>query len=149
MIIPRMAELAGLIVTVSLAGCSFGNYENGQTAGNAGGKTHGKALVNFSEIYSSDTSIGRVLVTPQGMTVYTFDMDQNGDSACYDRCARQWPPVLASRDARPHGRMSITQRDDGRRQWRYDGQPLYTFIQDIRAGNVNGNNVGNVWHVVR
>jgi predicted lipoprotein with Yx(FWY)xxD motif len=147
--ISRIAAVTSLIMTAGLAGCSFGSYESGQNAGDAGSKTYGQALEDYSEAFSSDTSIGRVLATPEGMTVYTFDLDQGGDSECYDSCARQWPPVLASSDAQPHGRMSLTQRDDGQRQWKYDDQPLYTFIQDTKAGDVNGDNVGNVWHVVR
>jgi predicted lipoprotein with Yx(FWY)xxD motif len=31
----------------------------------------------------------------------------------------------------------------------YDGKPLYTYVNDTMPGDVNGDNVGNVWHVVR
>ena len=49
-------------------------------------------------------------------------------------CADVWPPVLAPADAEPVGKWSVINRIDGAGQWAYDGQPLYTSIQDRRPG---------------
>jgi predicted lipoprotein with Yx(FWY)xxD motif len=45
--------------------------------------------------------------------------------------------------------MSLTRRADSQQQWQYDGKPLYTYIGDTTPGNMNVDNVGNVWHVIR
>ena len=45
--------------------------------------------------------------------------------------------------------MSLTRRADGQQQWLYDGRPLYTYVHDKVPGDIKGDNVGNVWHVVR
>jgi predicted lipoprotein with Yx(FWY)xxD motif len=33
--------------------------------------------------------------------------------------------------------------------WACDGKPLYTFVQDKKAGDVTGDMVGGVWHVAK
>jgi predicted lipoprotein with Yx(FWY)xxD motif len=90
-----------------------------------------------------------VVTTVAGATLYTFDDDQNGESSCYDDCAKHWPPLMALSTAKAHWRMSLTRRTDGQQQWAYDGKPLYTYVDDTMPGDTNGDNVGNVWHVIR
>lgn len=92
-----------------------------------------------------------MLVDQAGMTVYTFDKDEanSGKSACYDQCAKAWPPVQASADAQAEGDYTIIERDDGTKQWAYKGQPLYTFVKDKAAGDKAGDNVKDVWHIVQ
>lgn len=41
----------------------------------------------------------KVLADAKGMTLYTFDKDTPGKSVCKDKCAVNWPPVLASAGA--------------------------------------------------
>jgi predicted lipoprotein with Yx(FWY)xxD motif len=53
-------------------------------------------------------------------------------------CTQAWPPVLAPADAKPVGKWSLITRDDGRKQWAYEGHALYTSILDRRAGDVLG-----------
>jgi predicted lipoprotein with Yx(FWY)xxD motif len=57
--------------------------------------------------------------------------------------------LIAMIGAKPYWRASLTTRRDGRRQWAYDGKPLYTYVEDTVLGDIKGDNVGNVWHVVR
>jgi predicted lipoprotein with Yx(FWY)xxD motif len=90
-----------------------------------------------------------VLATPKGMTIYTYRDDPQGQSVCYDRCARAWPPVLAEAGAKPEGKLSVIKRKDGKRQWAYDGRPLYTWSKDQTPGEATGHKVGDVWHVAR
>jgi len=97
----------------------------------------------------ADSSIGPVMTTPGGRTVYTFDNDQPRQSNCYEACAKHWPPVMADGYAQEYGRMSLIYRADGQRQWAYDGDPLYTYAEDGVQGDVKGDDVGSVWHVVR
>src|SRR4029450_11623399 len=40
------------------------------------------------------TALGRVLVDARGRTLYLFEKDTHGRSACYGACAAYWPPRL-------------------------------------------------------
>jgi predicted lipoprotein with Yx(FWY)xxD motif len=53
-------------------------------------------------------------------------------------CAELWPPVFAADDAQPVGDWSIVERGDGRLQWAYREQPLYTSIRDRQPGDTFG-----------
>lgn len=91
-----------------------------------------------------------ILVNSAGMTVYTFDKDaaDSGKSACNGACATNWPPVPAG-DAQLAAPYSVVTRDDGSKQLAYKGKPLYLFAADKKPGDRNGDNVKDVWHVVK
>jgi predicted lipoprotein with Yx(FWY)xxD motif len=92
-----------------------------------------------------------VLVDASGMTLYTFDKDKanSGKSVCNGQCATLWPPLVADKDAKASGEYSVITRDDGTKQWAYDGMPLYLYSADKKAGDRSGDNVKNVWHVIK
>jgi predicted lipoprotein with Yx(FWY)xxD motif len=96
-----------------------------------------------------ETTSGKVLATPSGMTLYTFDKDTTGTSTCYGDCAQYWPPFLAGAGAKEADFLTLTTRTDGTKQWMASNKPLYTYIQDKRPGQVKGDNYNNVWHVVK
>jgi len=50
---------------------------------------------------------------------------------------------------RRDGRMSLVPRGDGQQQWAFNGKPLYAYAEDEMHGDVKGDNVENLWHVVR
>ena len=97
------------------------------------------------------TTSNGVLVDAKGMTLYTFDKDQanSGKSVCNDQCATNWPPLMADANAKVEGNWSIITRDDGTRQWAYQGKPVYLFIKDTKAGDQVGDGVKDVWHVIK
>ncbi len=91
-----------------------------------------------------------------GRSLYVFDNDATdkdgdglGDSDCNGGCAATWPPLLADRGASAYGNYSLITRDDGNQQWAVNGEPLYFFSGDSAAGEVNGDQVGGVWHAAR
>jgi predicted lipoprotein with Yx(FWY)xxD motif len=94
-----------------------------------------------------DTSAGKVYTDEKGMALYTFDKDEANKSNCYDKCATNWPPFMASGDAKPEGEWTIVERTGGDKMWAYEGKPLYTFIKDTKPGDVTGEGVGGVWHL--
>ena len=95
-----------------------------------------------------DTGLGPVLATSSGMTLYTFANDKEpGKSACNGPCAVNWPPLMAQADAAPVGKWSVVTRNDGSKQWAYDGKPLYGWIRDTKPGDTTGNGVNKVWAV--
>jgi predicted lipoprotein with Yx(FWY)xxD motif len=106
----------------------------------AGGPAAAETLPQFA---------GNLLVDANGMTLYTFDKDARGRSNCYGGCAAAWPPVPVAADGRAAGEFTVVTRDDGTRQWAFKGAPLYRYAADAKAGDVNGDNQGNVWHAIK
>jgi predicted lipoprotein with Yx(FWY)xxD motif len=90
---------------------------------------------------------GGVLANAAGMTLYTFDKDAGGKSACNGPCAGNWPPLMATGDAKPSGDYTIITRDDGGKQWAFKGKPLYLWSKDANPGDKKGDGFNNVWHV--
>ncbi|RYF75512.1 MAG: ATP-binding protein [Comamonadaceae bacterium] len=92
-----------------------------------------------------------VLIGPNGMTLYTFARDPagTGKSVCNAQCATNWPPLMAPEAARPMGPYSVVTRDDGARQWAYNGWPLYYWSKDMKAGDKTGDGVGGNWKIAR
>jgi len=92
-----------------------------------------------------------ILVNHAGMTLYTYDKDPKGagKSVCNGKCAKNWPPLMAKGSDKASGEYSIITRDDGSKQWAYEGKPLYTWVKDKRPGEMTGDKFKNVWHVVR
>lgn len=95
------------------------------------------------------TAKGDVLADAKGMTLYTFDKDKSGMSACYDECARKWPPLAAAKGAKEHGEFTLVKRKDGTMQWAHKGMPLYLWQNDKKTGDVTGDGVGGVWHLAQ
>jgi predicted lipoprotein with Yx(FWY)xxD motif len=96
-----------------------------------------------------DTSIGPVLVAPDGRTLYTYDKDGTGISNCSGLCAAAWPPLLAPDGARATDGFTLVTRSDGGKQWAYDGRPLYLYFGDSMPGDVDGDAADGVWHAAR
>jgi predicted lipoprotein with Yx(FWY)xxD motif len=53
-----------------------------------------------------------------------------GTVNCYNECAKTYPPLLASPDAKPVGEWWVLTRVDGAKQWGYRGIPVYTYSAD-------------------
>jgi predicted lipoprotein with Yx(FWY)xxD motif len=99
-------------------------------------------------ISTASTSLGEVLVDGDGMTLYSFDEDSSGSSACYGKCAENWPPLEATSDAAAVGAFAVIDRDDGKLQWTYKGMPLYLWVRDKAPGDTTGDGVRG-WHAAR
>ncbi|CAN7612979.1 hypothetical protein ASC89_14910 [Devosia sp. Root413D1] len=87
-----------------------------------------------------------VLVGANDMTLYTFDKDAVGVTNCYDKCAENWPPLIADAGAKPEGDFTLVDRTDGSKMWAYKGWPLYFWVKDEKPGDTTGDMVGEVWH---
>lgn len=100
---------------------------------------------------TGSTALGNVLVDAKGMTLYTFDKDATpGKSACNGPCAQNWPPLMATADAKASGDWSVITRDDGSKQWAYKGKPLYAWVKDTKPGDTTGDGFLNgAWHVAK
>lgn len=89
-----------------------------------------------------------ILTDASGRTLYTFDQDAAGKSACYGACATAWPPLLAKGSDQPTGDLGLAKRDDGAMQWTHRSKPLYYFAADTKPGQKLGDGQGGVWHVI-
>jgi len=88
----------------------------------------------------------QVLVGANDMTLYTFDKDAVGVTNCYDKCAENWPPLIADAGAAADGDFTLVDRTDGSKMWAYKGWPLYFWVKDEKPGDTTGDMVGEVWH---
>lgn len=99
--------------------------------------------------------LGSSLVGPNGMTLYVFANDTQGEaSACYDNCATAWPPLLVeSADEIVAGvnlnaELGTIERTDGTLQVTYNGWPLYYWQDDAVIGDATGEGRNDVWWTV-
>ena len=79
--------------------------------------------------------------------LYTFDQDEPGKSNCNDACAATWHPLLVFGNDQPVGKWAPIKRDDGARQWAYEGMPVYSFAQDPEPVTASNGKVGS-WHLL-
>lgn len=101
----------------------------------------------------ASSGLGDILVDGEGLTLYAFTPDTDGESTCYDDCADAWPPLLS--DAAPAAGtgldaagFSLVDRTDGGKQVVYNNWPLYYFAADAAPGDTNGQGVGGKWYVL-
>ena len=100
-----------------------------------------------------ETKLGKVLVGPDGKTLYGFTNDVDAKSTCSGACALAWPPAVvdASWAAGPGLDTAVfatTTRDDGSLQLVAGKWPLYYFEGDATPGDTNGQGSGDVWFAV-
>jgi predicted lipoprotein with Yx(FWY)xxD motif len=116
----------------------------------------GTAKTGSATVSVSQSQLGRILVDRRGHSLYLFQKDKRGTSSCYGTCATYWPPLIAS--AKPHAGagakpslLGRTKRRDGRWQVTYNRHPLYTFFEDMKRGQTNGEGLadfGAEWDLV-
>jgi predicted lipoprotein with Yx(FWY)xxD motif len=147
----RISALAFVFALVLAAcGSSDSNTKstattNGSTATTAAGAASGVA------INSAQTSLGTVLVNGEGRTLYHFTKDTATTIACVDKCAVTWPPVTVPSGQQPKagsgvtGALTVVNRPDGTQQVAVNGQPVYMYSGDTKAGDTNGQGVGGIW----
>jgi predicted lipoprotein with Yx(FWY)xxD motif len=107
-------------------------------------------------VSTASTSLGRILVDSRGRTLYLFEKDKHGKSACAGQCATFWPPLIAAGkpSAAAGAKASLlgtTKRADGRMQVTYNHHPLYRFAKDTKKGQTNGEGLsafGGEWYAV-
>lgn len=108
------------------------------------------AFAQMAPTKTGDSAKGKVLTSENGMTLYTFDKDADGKSACSGPCAGNWPALSASADAKPAADYTIISRDDGSKQWAYKGKPLYNWKNDKAPGDITGDGFLNgAWHIAQ
>ncbi len=126
-----------------------GDTVPGNTYGDEVGQQWNTAVMSIptpSGVTITKTVIGHVLADAKGLTLYTYDKDSTGKSACDAKCARTWMPVIAPAMAAAKGDWSLAARADGTRQWAYQGKPVYRYVTDVRPTDTRGEGVDPKWH---
>jgi|SRR3954469_480420 len=101
--------------------------------------------------------LGPILVDAHGRTLYFFTQDKPRRALCtsdYLNCTTSWPPLTTA--GSPRGQAGVKTRLLGsfRRskpagsQVTYNGHPLYLYIEDKHAGDVNGQGIYSYWYVL-
>src|SRR5262245_43126145 len=107
-------------------------------------------------VTTARTGLGRIIVDGRGRSLYLFEKDAHGRSACAGVCTVYWPPLLtngrsiAIKGPKPSLLGSIRRAGRGR-QVAYAGQPLYFFPGDTKPGQTNGEGLkdfGASWYVL-
>jgi predicted lipoprotein with Yx(FWY)xxD motif len=101
-----------------------------------------------AEFTVTKASVGKILANSKGLSVYSFDKDKKGVSNCYGACANNWPPVLTKKSF-SKGEFSTAERTDGGIQVQYKNKPLYLWVGDKKSGDINGDNIKGVWHIIK
>lgn len=137
------AGLVAALVTLTAA-CGSNSSATKTPPPGGGGST--------SQVKLASTSIGTVLVSSSGRTIYWFAKDTSTTSNCNGACVTFWPPVKGPVTAAPGttlpGQLGTITRADGSIQATYDGHPLYTYTGDSAAGQTTGNDqdsAGGFW----
>jgi predicted lipoprotein with Yx(FWY)xxD motif len=139
----------GLAVVALLAVVGIVGFAAAASATN--GVNHSSGTVSLRT-----TKLGKVLVNARGRTLYLFQKDKSARSTCNGQCAVYWPPLTTK--AKPTAGTGVkasllgtTKRSDGTMQVTYNKHPLYLFVRDTAAGQVNGENLdefGAEWYAL-
>ncbi|WP_329131137.1 hypothetical protein OG552_09305 [Streptomyces sp. NBC_01476] len=103
---------------------------------------------------TSDAKLGTIVVNGKGLTLYRFDNDTSNPpkSNCTGQCATLWPAAPAADAATVNGvdqkLLGSVDGTDGTKQLTLDGWPLYTFAQDAKPGDTNGQGLMGIWWAV-
>lgn len=100
-----------------------------------------------------NAKLGTHLTDSAGRTLYYFTKDAADLESCQGQCLAAWPIYYADQLQIPSSLnpddFGVYKRADGTEQTTYKGWPLYYFVKDKAAGDVNGEAVGGVWFVAK
>jgi len=156
----RLAVAVGTGALALLAACSSNNSASTTstttpltTTSNAPSTTASNGGLVAS---SSVATLGVVLVSKTGATLYRYAPDGTGSPTCVGGCASAWPPLtvpagsgtLTAGSGVPSADLGTVARSGGVLQVTYKKMPLYTYAGDSTSGQSNGQGVGGVWFVI-
>jgi predicted lipoprotein with Yx(FWY)xxD motif len=147
---PALFAFAPVAAAAVISGC-----------GGSSGRSHSTAASSrpakaTPTVALAPGKLGKILVGPNGRTLYDFVADKTMASTCYGACASLWPPLTVSGapKAGPGVRASLlgtTKRTDGSTEVTYNGHPLYYYVADTKPGDTTGqdaNQFGALWYVL-
>lgn len=139
--------LASALASVLMVGCGSDGYSsngdnNGYSSSSMTQSSSSSSSATVPVVLGSASRSVNYMVDAEGMSLYEFDKDTLNTSNCVDGCLDIWPIFSAP----------TTQNSDfgaiNNSHTTYLSHPLYYFANDTKAGDVNGDKVKNVWHLV-
>lgn len=110
----------------------------------------GSPINNSILMTKTDTAKGNYLTDTKGMTLYIFDKDTSNKSNCAGTCLTTWPPFKAPASSQTlPANIGVIKNADGSMQYTWKQMPLYYYAPDKQAGDIKGDGVGGVWHIVK
>lgn len=157
----RRAVLGAAAASIGFAGCigdDGSDGDAGDTTTDAPTTTDGGAGTASDEgptvALRAHPDLGDILVGPDGLTLYMFDQDTEGEAAssCSGGCADVWPPLTVEETPAAGDDVSVTldtfEREDGATQVMAGGWPVYYYAQDSDPGDAEGQGVNDIWWVL-
>jgi predicted lipoprotein with Yx(FWY)xxD motif len=133
--------LGGVAVAL-LAACSGGGSSGTTPVVNSAPvvSTSTSAPQTASTLKTANVNGSPAFVTANQQPVYVDGADKTDESFCTSvgNCLGLWPAVLAPSGTLSAGFTAFTRSDNGELQLAYNGQPLYTFIDDQMADVATG-----------
>jgi predicted lipoprotein with Yx(FWY)xxD motif len=147
---PLVTFFAVPLAVLALAGC--GSSDDGSSSPAPPKTSDGQAAT----LGVANEDLGKILVNSQARTLYLFQKDTGTTSTCTGACAVDWPPLLANGapaigSGANASMIGTTTRPDGKKQITYNRHPLYTYANDTKAGDTNGQGLsafGGSWYAV-
>ncbi len=129
----RLPAVAGIATVVAIG--AFAGW--GGSAASAAGPSKTTATVHVAKL-----SVGTVLVTEAGRTLYVFSLDARKTPKCVGTCAKFYPPLLTTHAPTAgkgvaKGLLGDVKTSTGKLQVTYNHWPLYTFVEDKAPGQVH------------
>jgi predicted lipoprotein with Yx(FWY)xxD motif len=100
-------------------------------------------------------TLGTILVTKSGMTLYHMKSETNGQINCAGACAKLWPPLTAGGGAKviagpgvSASKLGTIKRPDGKVQVTYNRLPLYRYSRDLKPGDATSQGLNGFWYAV-
>ena len=138
---PRASVTATVLLIAAIALVGLG-------AGGAAAAGKGSKVVAKEAKVKGKT----ILTATNGHTLYSLSVEKHGKFICTKSsgCTALWHPLKVAAGVKPKGpvKLGTIKRPEGGVQVTYRGLPLYTFIEDKRAGQTEGEGVKDVgtWH---
>jgi predicted lipoprotein with Yx(FWY)xxD motif len=130
------ASLGAGAVALLVAACGGSGDDGSASIGDSGPSAR---LVSTTSVDGTSE-----LTDGAGKTLYSTDVEADGQVKCVDACTSFWEPLLGSaKEAKSlsseiGGMFGVVDRPDSGTQLTYKGLPLYTFAEE-GAGELQGN----------
>ncbi len=151
----RIHLLLAAVLVAAASGSSVASARDAGASVQAAGA--GAHAARATEVVLRHTSIGSILTTSSGFTLYEFTRDHGSANSCLKirECPQIWPaletagaPIAGSGVKR--SLLSSIRISGGARQVTYAGHPLYRYSADSRGATdyVGASEFGGNWYAL-
>ncbi|MGZ4675153.1 MAG: COG4315 family predicted lipoprotein [Acidimicrobiia bacterium] len=147
-----LVALAG--TAVAACGSSGGSKSGGSSKSTPTSKpATGSTDATSTTLQVESTAIGKVVANSKGLTLYEFVPDGSSTtSKVPENLLSAWPPLQATQPPTLGPGLTATvgtaTQPNGQDWVVYNGHLLYAYSGDAKAGDINGNGLGNIWYAL-